>query len=90
VLEALTARATGTPAEIPAERQEWFEAQVAAQHVDDAALKQLATARATAVGAKLTSSKGIDAARIVFDDPAIEPGARPAVAVGLGSPPARP
>jgi hypothetical protein len=86
-LAALTARAAGTPAEIPAEHQTWFETQVAAQSVDDSALQQLATARATAVRAKLASGQGVDAERVIIDDPpAIDPAASPAVVVGLGSP----
>jgi len=89
VLAALTARAAGRPAEIPAEHQAWFEAQVAAQSIDDAAMKQLATARATAVGAKLASSQGVDAARIVLDDASIDPTARPVVVIGLGTPAGR-
>jgi hypothetical protein len=86
VLAALTARADGKPGEIPAEHQAWFEEQVAAQTVDDAALQQLAAARAAAVGAKLASGEGVEAARIVRDDAAVAPAARPEVVVGLGSP----
>ena len=87
VLAALTARAAGTPAEIPAEHQTWFETQVAAQSVDDAALRELATARAAAVRAKLASGQGVDAERVILDDPpATDPAASPAVVVGLGAP----
>jgi hypothetical protein len=85
VLAALTARAAGTPADVPAEHQAWFEAQVVAQSVDDGALRQLAAARASAVQAKLAGGQGVAADRVILDD-AIATGARPAVVVGLGSP----
>ncbi len=87
VLAALTARAAGTPGEIPAEHQTWFETEVAAQNVDDAALQQLAAARATMVQSKLASAEGVAAERVVLDEArASDPAARPAVVIGLGSP----
>jgi hypothetical protein len=87
VMEALIARAAGKAADIPPEHQAWFEAQIAAQSVDDAALRQLAAARATALQAKLASGEGVATERVILDDPS--PGdqaARSVVAVGLGSP----
>ncbi len=87
VLAALTSRAAGTPADVPAEHREWFEQQVAAQSVDDAALRQLAAARATSVRATLASGQGVGPERVVVDDPlAGGPAARSMVAVGLGGP----
>lgn len=87
VLAALTARAAGTPADVPAEHQAWFEAQVAAQSVPEAALRALAAARAAAVRTRLQSGAGVAAERLVIDDAAPDDlAARPAVAVGLGAP----
>ena len=87
VLRVLTARAAGTPTEVPAEHQAWFEAQVAAQDVDAATLRELASARAAMVQAKLASGEGVAAERVVLDEVlATNPAARSAVAVGLGSP----
>jgi len=86
-LAALTARAEGKAGEIPPEHQEWFEAKVAEQQVDDAALRTLAEARAAEVQKKLASGQGIDAARIVLDEPRVgDAAARPVVAIGLGAP----
>jgi len=86
-LAALTDRAAGKTADIPAEYHEWFEAAVAQQNVDDAALEALAAARATVVQAKLASGQGVEAKRVLLDDPRTnDPAARPVVAVGLGSP----
>lgn len=86
-LAALMARADAKPGEIPAEHQEWFEAAVAEQPVDDAALRALAEARTTEVRTKLASGQGVDAAHLVLDEPRLgDPAVNPAVAIGLGAP----
>ncbi|MCC6766024.1 MAG: DUF748 domain-containing protein [Deltaproteobacteria bacterium] len=85
VLAALTARAEGTPGDIPAEHQPWFDAAVAEQSVDDDALRQLASARATEVRTKLASGQGVDASRVVLDEPAVDASACSVVAIGLGT-----
>jgi hypothetical protein len=88
VLEVLEARAHGKPAEIPAEHQAWFEAQVAAQSVPDAALQELAAARARNTSARLERTQGIAADRVLLDEVTPQDlAAQPGVAVGLGSPP---
>jgi hypothetical protein len=85
-LAALTARAEGQAGEIPAEHREWFETKVGEQQVDDAALRTLAEARAAEVQKKLASGQGIDAPRLVLDEPRLDAAARPVVAIGLGAP----
>ena len=89
-LEVLQARAKGAAAEIPDEHKAWFEAQVAAQTVGDAALRELAAARVQSMHGRLTSGQGVAEARLVVDDTTPEDlASRPAVAVGLGAPPPR-
>ncbi len=89
-LTVLQARANGTAAEIPEEHKAWFEAQVAAQNVADTALRALAAARVQSARSRLTSGQGIADARLLVDDTTPpDLAARPAVAVGLGSPPPR-
>ncbi|HVP30247.1 MAG TPA: DUF748 domain-containing protein [Myxococcota bacterium] len=85
VLETLRARAEGQSAEVPAEYQDWFEAQVKAQPVSDAALKQLASARVTSIRSRLESDYGVATDRLVLDDTGAQDlAARPVVALGLG------
>jgi hypothetical protein len=89
-LETLAARAEGKPAEIPEEHRAWFEAEVGAQTVPDTALQELAAARARRVRSQLESGQGINADRVPVDETTADDlGARPVVAVGLGSPPPR-
>ncbi len=86
-LAVLAERADGKAAEIPAEYTAWFEAQVAAQEVADATLQALAAARAKSVQSRLESGGGVGADRVLVDDESPEDvGARPVVAIGLGSP----
>ncbi|MBI3769199.1 MAG: DUF748 domain-containing protein [Deltaproteobacteria bacterium] len=86
-LAALAARTDGKAAEIPEEHRAWFEAQVAAQDVADAALHALAAARAKSVQSRLESGGGVGADRVLVDDESPEDvAARPVVAIGLGSP----
>jgi len=89
-LAVLQARAAGKAAEIPEEHKAWFEAQVTAQTVADAALHELAAARVQSARTKLTGSEGIAEARVLVDDTTPpDLAARPVVAVGLGAPPPR-
>lgn len=72
--------------EIPPEHAEWFEQQVAAQTLDESALRALAATRASGLRDRLASTQGVGAERIALDEPSVDANARSVVAIGLGSP----
>ena len=84
-LEVLVKRAAGEKAEVPAEYEEWFEAQVKARKVSDEELRALAKQRGELVRTKLIESK-VTPERVVLEDSAPEDlSARAMVAVALGT-----
>jgi len=87
VLAVLNERAEGKPAEVPEEHEAWFEENVKAQTVSDAALADLAAARAKTIQDTIVGD-GIALERVPIESATPDDlAARPVVALGLGAPP---